>query len=1183
MHLAMKNPHSAKKRQRASRLEIFQSRRDSRHGFALVATLMLMILLAIIAMGSLSLSAITLRTVWEEEAMAKARANARMALMLAVGELQKELGPDQRVNAPADQHQDPPAAVGRKQWMGVYDAWNSFEDTARPTSTTARWLVSGNPSADAHLSGPSSEDVVLYTPPDDSPDGFVSVPLVKIKPKDSNSLNGGYAWWIGDENAKALVKQAPKPSTTGDVWSRHQSAPNTGFILNEEFAAPLAQDPTDEKLARLVSLRTLDLVTGDAVTSQRTFHDFTTQSLGVLADVQRGGLKRDLSLFLDVPVSQPITPAMRPTGALYADGITYEELWLYHNLWRGLEAPINSSNFYSPTGGNLSGSQMLITAPGSGSASLSAFRSDPFTIYKHLTQIRLQWIVSIKSEPVSPPTTPATYQLYWVVDGIMTLWNPYDVPIAVHPDGLYSCRFWSLPYTFQVFNNSTRIAYGLFGDTAGGLGGVAPLTLMLGTSNTPFWQTRGTPDPVVLMPGEVMLMSEGPDSNVVYNSGSTTTIRAKAGWNLGQGKTSPAMHFGTHPIIPANANLSFQIGANSRGPNNSMTGPLVSFVNYYGPDDRGGSPSSAFQQFLGGKSVIIPTGERASDLTTQFEGVFAGVPRTTLPSPAVISGTPGKYPFMLFTHQVKTEDSPSSWTRFHNPKASWADFKRVGQAGQRERAMSSHEMKMTRLSGPIDSNMTQLSLNNIDRGLFGGSYTDHQRGQDIVITHSVPREPPLSLGAFQHAIANGNDGLRNGTNISDRLSTGNALSPYGSICAPEISKAIGNSYALPIFAPDQTSATTQEPTSPTATESKLWQDHSWHVNRTLWDSWFLSSIVQQQSAHHPSKRTTSEVFTDFAESKGLSPLPNTNMKPWLKEPYEAIHELFGDSGTKTNDAHEKAAGLLMVEGAFNVQSTSLPAWKAILSSMNKAVVPVAASPDAPGNTNLQNSTGVLASGLFSSHAPEFDDAILGNAGDSRQWRGFRSLTSSEIDALAEAIVKQVKLRGPFLSMADFVNRRVDPDKALALCGPLQAALDETINTTLLAAAGRKSTITAGTNYEFPEAAQGAKTLMGPAIVMQADLLTALGPQLTVRSDTFRIRAYGETRDPGGTRVIAQAWCEAIVQRVPDYMDPSDPPEAILETVVDRSTPVVQSEINKIFGRKLNVTSFRWLNPAEIES
>ena len=57
-----------------------------------------------------------------------------------------------------------------------------------------------------------------------------------------------------------------------------------------------------------------------------------------------------------------------------------------------------------------------------------------------------------------------------------------------------------------------------------------------------------------------------------------------------------------------------------------------------------------------------------------------------------------------------------------------------------------------------------------------------------------------------------------------------------------------------------------------------------------------------------------------------------------------------------------------------------------------------------------------------------------------QWRTARELTDNEIEELAEAMVEQVKLRGPFLSLSEFVNRRLDRSKPdLSAKGALQAA------------------------------------------------------------------------------------------------------------------------------------------------
>ena len=72
-------------------------------GFALVATVSMMVLLTLVAIAMLSLSTIEQRSSGgsANEADRMARANARMALMIAIGELQEAAGPDQRVTATA--------------------------------------------------------------------------------------------------------------------------------------------------------------------------------------------------------------------------------------------------------------------------------------------------------------------------------------------------------------------------------------------------------------------------------------------------------------------------------------------------------------------------------------------------------------------------------------------------------------------------------------------------------------------------------------------------------------------------------------------------------------------------------------------------------------------------------------------------------------------------------------------------------------------------------------------------------------------------------------------------------------------------------------------------------------------------------------------------------------------------
>ena len=86
---------------------------------------------------------------------------------------------------------------------------------------------------------------------------------------------------------------------------------------------------------------------------------------------------------------------------------------------------------------------------------------------------------------------------------------------------------------------------------------------------------------------------------------------------------------------------------------------------------------------------------------------------------------------------------------------------------------------------------------------------------------------------------------------------------------------------------------------------------------------------------------------------------------------------------------------------------------------------------------------------------------------------------------------------------------------------------------------------------------------------QADVLQVIGPVLAARSDSFIVRAYGDSIDTGGT-VRARAFCEAVVQRVPEPLDPD----------ASGLNPRLAGETGD-FGRRFIITSFRWLAPEEL--
>jgi len=171
----------------------------------------------------------------------------------------------------------------------------------------------------------------------------------------------------------------------------------------------------------------------------------------------------------------------------------------------------------------------------------------------------------------------------------------------------------------------------------------------------------------------------------------------------------------------------------------------------------------------------------------------------------------------------------------------------------------------------------------------------------------------------------------------------------------------------------------------------------------------------------------------------------------------------------------------------------------------------------------------------------------------------------------------VKARGPFMSLADFVNRSlVDTEQGTG--GVLQVAIDRAgINTGFTTDEISTTEVDDLTN---PAAASGAAAQGASAFLTQADLLQTLAPVITPRSDTFKIRAYGEVGNG------AKAWCEAIVQRMPEYIDPEDSPWALpqvpeWELKLDPTLTPEISVINQRFGRRYRIVSFRWLSQSEI--
>ncbi|MBC7978993.1 MAG: hypothetical protein H7Y36_00340 [Armatimonadetes bacterium] len=1105
--------------------------------------------------------------------MQTAQANARMALVMAIGQLQVDLGPDKRVNASGGQYSGPSPSVvsaavdGRKHWIGAYNAHDFRQNHLHPGGEKQfrRWLVSGNENSvtvrDSVASTKGANDVLLFQ---GSAAGFPvlaekSVYAPKVTVKMSDRTVGAYAWWIGDENSKALIKPNPKlPESLANVWGRAQAGKRTAF---ETSVALAALDPSNQKLALLASPATLDLASERSGTASETFHDFTTQSFGVLCDVQQGGLKNDLSLKLDVPESaRPQNEPLYTAGTSTKPGITMEELWLFHNVWTQLDYDKTYTRPPPIGGKTVSGAPVLVCPVGAAETI-----NDVFLPYKALTYPRKQLMVSLKTQPNA--LTTGKFDVLLISDMFLTVWNPYDIPIALDPNSITTSSFSSIPYSFEIWGGNSRYKSV---DLVSLKGQHQPLMdYELGTKNNASRPSDDQGDPVTLMPGEVMLYSEGRDVALLKNGqgaggiDNTRTVAAgKAGWNFGAGYQW---------------NLSPSYGNKSGGVNSNMGFGTLNAADMLAykvtPSNRlvGWSQNRYldWQDYqdtvrLGGHWLQPPSvasGYKPKDFPEIFSGILTK--KNALNAGQLANQ---KFPLVLFSYQLKTEASASApgrsghgnrFSMSHNPKVVRADFKKLSP---QELAYSPYEFKLTELSGSY-ANAPQVTLEN--RTYIGGGENPAQGGQSFVITHSIPREPPLSLGAFQHAIANGFS-----EKITDSNGTAGKAFDTSKHLAPEVNQAIGNSYASPLIGKREISGSIDFGNGLPSGGSQPAADHSWQVNTALWDSWFLSSIVQQTASHHSPKRTAKQVLTDFvANGTDHKPLPNPSHRFWGSNPEKIVADFFTGNTAKA-DAFRKAASIMMLEGSFNVNSTSVEAWTALLSSNRLATVPVIDITNGSMPT-LRHSSKTPISGLLTTTGDEFQDGTQSQ--NSKHWVGQRALSDTEIRKTAEALVEQVRLRGPFLSLSDFINRRPSDTTEIATSGALQAALDDPQrgpNRDLDKDSIRASP--ANSVFPFPEASKGFKSTASQSHVTQADLLTTFGSSLSARSDTFRVRAYGEALDSSGN-VAAKTWCEAIVQRTPNYVDPSLSADKL---------PGAGS-VNERFGRRFEITSFRWLSHSEM--
>jgi len=380
----------------------------------------------------------------------------------------------------------------------------------------------------------------------------------------------------------------------------------------------------------------------------------------------------------------------------------------------------------------------------------------------------------------------------------------------------------------------------------------------------------------------------------------------------------------------------------------------------------------------------------------------------------------------------------------------------------------------------------------------------------------------------------------------------------------------------------------------TSADEVLAYDIAYEVNHNLWDGYFFSSIPLDQAGErfvwNPDKgkylwNRRYQFNEDGKQSKD-------KVKSMLL------------SGEGVNWAFWRSAEYFKNRSAFNVNSTSVEAWTAFLSGTLGISRPL--------RSGIGSESGVSFARYRQPKGLADTDAATPDQPGG--WMGARQLTADEVRMLAVKIVYEVKKRGPFVSIADFVNRRLVSDQDQTSCmGTIDAAIQscglnknfERLATQLSTAVNVEASSDApdnnmqvfkeGYRYRYDDkwnTVQPTSKAWGvPGFLTQGDILHPLAPFMAVRGDTFTIRAYGES-SAGGV-IQARAWLEATVERTPYYVDheSSEVSQASGNGPIDCLTSINPatgtyergqlSKANEKWGRKYKLKSFRWLQREEI--
>jgi len=1044
----------------------------SQSGFVLLAALGLMSFILLLILSLILQTQAEMRAVSAAKARLLAKENARLGLMIALGELQKHAGPDQRVTARAE------VVTGDSKsenamWTGVWDA--SSGTPAEPV-----WLVSGqNPNPAAAFS--NSESVVLA--PATTNEAAVRAGRLPILGKEGNRA-GDFAYWVEDQSVKATITRTDQTNQMSflagdadriqDMRESLSQYPSPDYIFeeinprDEDGARPPIAPSQIENFARAQTFEQVALTLPDGgnvdygnFDSPGAYagdlrHHFTVDAHGVLENPINGGLKVNLT----GRTKEELADIMLQPGYendFYLKGDHH----LYHNLdpQTGLPFSENANpNVVDPAQGSMTSAGELALVPAADFYAFRASVTDPQD--KNMQVVRnVMPVVSEMSFRLGAFHTGGTdkkpgdakHRIRFHVD--VEFWNPYPFPIRMAREAEDRCFIAMLVPSEMGDTPSEREKLILSVERWIGFGPFATVDWGIHTNLLDFDERLNNPgdntlnetvmsswmviDDVVLQPGEVYHATTEKEDGLARIQGGYVFIPGGDREDPESYQVDPEGKYikhsrefvdnPSHPVLSAGD----QIRISLRLPKNGLTMRLMAFNN----------------ATLNSSNSPLYEDNESSWATPLFE--LRHLYKENNPPPLTLRGdeysrsTSGSYTInnynIGFHYRLADElvigadpDAVDLALRFDLRQPVWDYENPLVQ--QLVDITEENPFAVSQLGNIFDG--SDVIADGQDDGI-----DSHDGTYETVFLYHMPFGEPLSVGSFHRiplSYQTANYDLNDdGTNEEVQARVG---MPWGGALNQVFDKYFYTG------APD-----------------------------TSWD---------------------------------------------LDQPLPLATEILNGI-TAERMRESDAAAQLLIKGSFNLNSLSGPAWAAVLGRSIHGWQ--YGSSDA---LNLRN--------VFFNLSKSTDDAIKAidglsedreliefdvasdaeSAGRLAMRHPLRRLTDQQIynpdsasdadDSLVEFLLRELSdyflNHPPFPSVAAFVDSGI-LDKAIRQSG---------IN--------------------------GNVARHAPAYISQANILEPLAPYLTVSSDTFVIRSAGTRTDPATGNKTSQIICEAVVQRLPDRVD-----------------------------------------------